>query len=482
MPLIVRHDPHADREALEQVASLFQQRISPLVAIEPDPLFSGIASHQPQTLLLDVTGIGDWFGDEPAMLDEAINVLDELGLQAKMAVTDTSASAWALARFGQDPICCIPAGETAHAVHSLPARALRLDDQTAYQLDRLGLRRIKDVLQLPRDGLASRLGSDLLRRLDEMLGHIDQPLTMHRAAVEESAVCALEYPTSARDILEHRLRLMVESVSGKLAARRRGALRLTCQIEMVQQPAQTMEIGLFVPTSDAEHLSRLVIGALEQHRLPAMVERLTLSVTLGGPLQQYQPTMFGDDSISQVATRRSLARMIETLAGRLGRSAVNGIVVTRDPLPEAAFKPKPLAGETRSPLSLGKRNNDRLSTRHKTTTSSLKSPRQSTLPRAVGPASIDPLRRPLKLWNPPRPIDVCELNQEGLPKLIRVEQRVYEIVRYWGPERIETGWWDGPQVRRDYYRVELSDGSWWWIYRQLGRQAPDAWQHHGSFA
>jgi protein ImuB len=480
-PLVIRHDPPADREKLDELASIFQQRLSPLVAIEPEPLFAGITYAQPQTLLLDVTGIGDWFGDETAMLNEASDVLREQNLIAKMAIADTSAAAWALAHFGREPTSCALPGCTLEAISSLPVRALRLDEQTAHQLDRLGLRRISDVLELPRNGLAARLGSDLLRRVDEILGHVDQTLSMHHAATEESAVCTLEYPTNARDIVEYRLRLLVENISQKLASRRRGALRLTCQIEMVQQPPQWMEIGLFVPTADSEHLSRLVTGAIEQHRFPAMVERLTLSVTLGGPLQQYQPTMFGDDSFSQVTTRRSLARMIETLAGRLGRSTVSGIELTRDPLPEAAFKHRPLAGETRSPLSLGKNSAHRTASKRKGVATSLKSPRQSALPKAVGPSAGDPMRRPLKLRSTPRPIEICEFNSDGLPKIIRVEQRTYEIVRHWGPERIETGWWDGPQIRRDYFRIELATGTWWWVYRQLSRQSVDTWQHHGDF-
>ena len=46
-----------------------------------------------------------------------------------------------------------------------------------------------------------------------------------------------------------------------------------------------------------------------------------------------------------------------------------------------------------------------------------------------------------------------------------------EVVKAHGPERIETAWWRGPTVRRDYYVVETSDGGRYWIFRRLGGSA-----------
>ena len=47
-----------------------------------------------------------------------------------------------------------------------------------------------------------------------------------------------------------------------------------------------------------------------------------------------------------------------------------------------------------------------------------------------------------------------------------------------GPERLESGWWRGPSVRRDYYRVATEQGSWWWLYRDLNS---GKWYLHGMF-
>ncbi|NTV09670.1 MAG: DNA polymerase Y family protein, partial [Zoogloea sp.] len=49
-----------------------------------------------------------------------------------------------------------------------------------------------------------------------------------------------------------------------------------------------------------------------------------------------------------------------------------------------------------------------------------------------------------------------------------------------GPERIESGWWDGAEVRRDYYVARDAEGALLWVFRPL--DAPENWHLHGYFA
>jgi protein ImuB len=52
-----------------------------------------------------------------------------------------------------------------------------------------------------------------------------------------------------------------------------------------------------------------------------------------------------------------------------------------------------------------------------------------------------------------------------------------------GPERIESGWWDGRDVRRDYFVAESPAGEVAWIYRDHRRGTDDGeWFLHGLFA
>jgi protein ImuB len=53
-----------------------------------------------------------------------------------------------------------------------------------------------------------------------------------------------------------------------------------------------------------------------------------------------------------------------------------------------------------------------------------------------------------------------------------------------GPERLETGWWDGHGIARDYYTAVSPSGAGLWIFRNRGRQGGGqeaAWYLHGIF-
>jgi len=90
------------------------------------------------------------------------------------------------------------------------------------------------------------------------------------------------------------------------------------------------------------------------------------------------------------------------------------------------------------------------------------------------------LRRPLDLLPQPRAIAVTARHTDGWPLTVKLPhwQAPQSVVRAWGPERIETGWWQGPSIRRDYYRIETETGQWLWVFRQLGNAH---WMLHGWF-
>ncbi len=79
----------------------------------------------------------------------------------------------------------------------------------------------------------------------------------------------------------------------------------------------------------------------------------------------------------------------------------------------------------------------------------------------------------------PRRLVVISVAPEGPPVKFRLAGRDERIVRHWGPERIETGWWRNGCVRRDYYQVETERGGRYWLFRELNT---GQWFLHGSFA
>lgn len=379
----------------------------------------------------------------------------------------------------------------------LPVESLRISPATVATLSRLGIERVDQLLQLPRSGLAARLGSTLLRRIEQILGEVDEPLGVYRAPAEHSQTLALEYPTSDQAILADRIMRLMKKVRAGLATHQRGALRMVCRLDLSAHPPLTLEIGMFAPTIDADHLSGLMISRLETKKLPSSVERLAISVTLSGPLRSAQASLFDDElrtSNSSTAgmSGSATSRLVDSLSGRMGRDAVLGVKIEDDPLPEKAFSVSPLAGNS---VSFAK---SAATQSHRTTKNFRSSPPTHVSDSiSYSPSPDDAMRRPLSLLCEPIPLAVAleggsfcwSVSSPQLPRRLRLDGVIHFVAGHWGPERIETGWWKGPSVRRDYYRIETDRGRWWWIFRNLvsKTQASDTgsryrWMLHGRFA
>ncbi|MBM3541578.1 MAG: DNA polymerase Y family protein, partial [Alphaproteobacteria bacterium] len=102
--------------------------------------------------------------------------------------------------------------------------------------------------------------------------------------------------------------------------------------------------------------------------------------------------------------------------------------------------------------------------------------------------------RPLRLFDPPEPVDAVAPVPDDPPVMFRWRRVIHRVARADGPERIAPEWWRAPKAEtsdagtaaattRDYYRVEDTEGRRFWLYRHgLFRPgAAPAWFVHGLF-
>jgi protein ImuB len=179
-----------------------------------------------------------------------------------------------------------------------------------------------------------------------------------------------------------------------------------------------IQVRLASPSRDAERLAQLLRERLANARLHQPVEALELEAESFAPLHGSTRGMFGDAA----GDAEDWARLLERLRARLGHDAVFGLAAQPDHRPEHAWR-RIEPGEW--------------------------DPREF---RAPGP-------RPTWLLDTPR----------------RLEPGEFELIA--GPERIESGWWDGDDARRDYFIARLPDGALAWVYRET-----EEWRLHGLFA
>lgn len=425
------HDPAADRRALERLAERCEQ-FSPAVALEED--------DAPESLLLDVTGLEHLLGSEAELagrLAECLNATAAPSPKFRIAVAGTVGAAWAMAHFAHalDPPpsspVIVPSGAD-HLLLSLPVDALRLSGEMIELLTQLGIMRIEQLLELPRESLAARFGDELLRRVDQLTGCMAEVIRPHRPPAPFAAEWLVEHPTTNRLAVRVIVRRLLDQLVERLVTAGEGAVQLTLTLGCGRQPPLGFRIGLFRPSADAAHLLELVEMQLENMQVPEPIDRVELAAPVTARLAMRQHELFADD---HAARSRELALLVDRLSSRLGPEAVVQPQLGKSALPERACRWMPLAGG-------GK----------------VRSSADSTTPSCPS--------RPLSLHEP-RPIELVSIAPDGPPQCVWLDHQRLTVVQSWGPERIETGWWRGPPVARDYYRIETESGSRLWVFRRL---------------
>ncbi len=505
------------------------------------------AATGPECLLLDVTATAGFFGGEASLARTAAWTLAARGLHARTAIADTPAAAWAAAHHTdlvaeatlQDAggVAAGPAAtqrpapaRLAGQVHrrwavvppgaqrlvrgegavlaGLPLAALRLEPTAGDMLREVGIDTIGGALRLPAKSLAARFPESVARRLAEFAGTRAEPIVPPHAAELPQAAHDFELPLSLASVDEAWLGSLFEELAGRcispLVARGEGIVSLQVRLEpavaagaisTATAAPTVIDVGLFRPSVSAKHVVDLIRLRMGRMRLPREIEAIAVEVVATGPVECRQRPLFatspegiaGAVAESQAA---DVGLLLDRLAGRLGRPAVFQPQAVADAQPEHAWIAAPPATATAqstrparrggaSPRVAGQRSASGIAGPQRLATGS-----SQPMPAAAG-------RRPI--WMPPRPVPLEPLQAgmiavvpDGPPVRFRLGGVVHRITQAHGPERIETAWWRGPTVRRDYYVVETESGARFWLFRRLGRALRGArgctWHLHGVFA
>jgi protein ImuB len=469
--LSLEHEPQHDRAVLAQLAN-WALRFSPIVEpVEPD------------TLLLDITGCQRLFGGEHNIAQQARGGLLRQGFHTRAAVADTVGAACALATASDEPIAIAPPGQTRARLAPLPPVALRIEADVVQRLDTLGVRTIGDLLRLPRASLPARFGSQLVRRLRQALGEVYEEVTAHACEQPPAARIAFETPLRDLQAAQAVTGRLLDELFAQLVGRTLALRRVDCVLIYEQASPTVLAVGLSRASRAWRHVRELVRRRLETADLSPGLIGLRL---VARETSRWKPGQIDLFEPCDPSGEEELGCLLDRLANRLGPHAVVQAELVDDYQPEAAFRYVPV-GEaerrnsergsvlrSREPSFRAKRE-VRPSSASKPDSSVV--PTLSGLPRNDSGACVRP--RPTRVLRRPLPIRVIALVPDGPPTWFALPGREHVVARAWGPERIETAWWRGPDVRRDYFRVSSETGEQFWIYRSAkdGR-----WFLHGVFA
>lgn len=386
--------------------------------------FSPTLSISPSNAVLLEIGAGlKLFGGLDIVLTKIRTGLITLGVSATVAAAPTPTAALMLARADRaQAIIAVPQLE--HALAPLPVNSLVCSENVLATLADLGVHTVGELLALPRDGLARRFGPSLLDAFDRALGRLPDPQVPFIAP--ERFASRLDLPAPAWEVqaLLFAAKRLTAALTGWLLGRGQGVMRLTLELIHEDSPPSALRLNLSAPSRDAAHLTTLLRERLERTRLPDGVEAIVLraeeTARLGARNHNLLPGL-------EAAEDHELC---ERLAARLGDSAVCALRPHADHRPEFSWR-------------------------------SERSPAKTTDLKSAAP-------RPLWLLNEPQPLDVFLRTTH--PQLVLLD----------GPERIESGWWEGRDIRRDYFVARARSGQTLWVFKQA-RAAKD-WYVHGIFA
>lgn len=412
---------------------------------------------------IEITGAAHLWGGEEALAADLAARLDRQGITCRIAIADTLGAAWALARFAppSERAVILPVGEMRAGLAALPVEALRLDPATAQGLRRVGLKQVGDLSAMPRSALARRFGEGVVRRLDQAQGDLPEPLSpMVEAPVRRARLSFAEPIADPADLACAIDRLAADLV-GRLALEGAGARRLDLAFHRVDGRVERIALGTARPSRDWHHLAGLFKERLDTVDPGLGVEDAILAAFAVEPLPPEQIGLTGSPADDASG---SIAPLLDRLGNKLGLDALYQLEPRESHIPERASVC--LAVTAPSPTL---------------------TPGSQSRGKRVRGGSKPP--RPIRLFDPPEPIEAAWLLPDDPPFRFTWRRRPYRVIHADGPERIAKEWWrpgasGSVAAIRDYYRVEDEEGRRFWLFRAglAGAGHPPRWYVHGVFA
>jgi len=497
--LVLRdRERHREMAALDGIA-MWATQFTPMVSVAP-----------PDAVLAEIGGSLRLFDGLSRLTARLAAGAQDLGYAARLTLAPTPSAALLFARADSDALArarldfssaagdsCVPhekfepGPSLDDALAPLPLTHLDVAPDIIALLAAAGVTTFGQACALPRAALARRVGADFVATLDRARGLAADPRPPFVPPPRYERKLDLPAPVANVDALAFATNRLTHELAGWLAGRGLGIVEMSLSLAHERYvgvkvpperrfaplpprgqsalgrpggevpperrfaplpprgpsalgrpggaqtgvPATTVRIRLAAPTREPTHLITVWRERLARVALPAPVEAIVLAGEATAPLGGRNLGLLpGDEAAPTVP-------LIDRLRARLGEDAVTLVAPRAEHRPERASE----SSEGRVGLAPGR------------------------LAKANVEADSVLLPRPVWLLAEPEPLGHA---LEAQPWVLRD-----------GPERIESGWWDGSDVRRDYFVAENPRGETVWIYRDHRYGIDDGeWFLQGVFA
>ncbi len=509
------------RELAAQEKRTAGKHVGTQYAHQPDPR---AAAWKTEAIWLDVTDVCHYFGTVTKLAARISEDLIRLDIAARIAAASTVGASWAASLYLANPtanqtVVLSTDQQDQAAVREelgqLPVNSLRLPATALDALARLGIVTLEQLIALPQEAIAQRLGPVVTQRCQQLFGQAIEPLKMIHSQQQYLSEQVLLGPIGGVQMVVDLFRHLLDPILERLKKRGRGVLQLCCKFEVSRYGqriycdttanvasetvaasgthVEQFTIGLYRPTVECTHLVSLFQLAWEKVGRIDEMYHISIEATQTAVMQQVQLGLFTEQESEQPVAGvcelardqippRVLARLIDRLTSRLGKQRVSRPLLRAEAQPEFSFEMQVVVE-----LDMQRWCNHVLRPARKSLDASSGHAPPPTAQQtryntqrpgwALGQQlSID--SRPLWYWSSPLEIQCHTKNRTGAPVRLFHRGSWQQVIRSWGPERIETGWWRSRAVRREYFRVEIDSGQRFWVFRQL---PTSQWFLQGNF-
>jgi len=421
---VLARDSRRERTLLETVAMMALD-FTPRVNLDP-----------PDGVLLEVRGSLRLFGGVRPLCARVGERLRARGLAPRIALTPTRLASLWFARSGIEVVLRRPEA-LAGRLAALPLACTRWPERSLRSLATMGVRAVGDCLRLPRDGFTRRFELQMRLDLDRALGHAPDPRAAFVPGERFAARRDLEPELADTARLQRACEPLLDELCAFLQTRGASVESLELRFLHRDAPPTRLRLRFAEPVMAVVRIAALLRERLARAEWPEPVRSVRLR---SGPLSEAR-AQAGDLFAPDRRRASAVPQLVERLRARLGDEAVHGLCLVPEHRPEAAWEKEEI-GDILLFQKTGK-----------------------------GECPLFPLfpgQRPVWLLAEPQRLDGEE--QPHYQGALELEE---------GPERIESGWWDGRDVRRDYYVARTPAGARVWIFRE--RRTPGGWFLHGVF-
>ncbi len=342
----------------------------------------------------------------------------ETGYAVGLSAAPTLTSSRVLARAGHY-LLIAKLAPLPTALKQLPIEHLELSPEMINGLSSLGINHLGELLQMPTDGLLRRFGKPLLKHLDQLCGKAAESLPAYQPPQQFESILELASEVHQAPALVFAVQRLLKELEDFLRARDQALAGFELGLQYSHGETVWLKFGLLELERDGQRLLSLSQERLNQLKLKAPVRQIILRAAR---LFDHAPVAV--DLFASNQPLGKLSALLERLRARLGEKSVHGLSQWADYRPEKASRGWPV-----------------------------------NEPVAEGIHTLN--SRPVWILEQPEPLGGCP----------------GQIIN--GPERIESGWWDGGDIRRDYYVVEKAQGQRLWVYQDCRSKA---WFKHGLFS